>query len=57
MVEVLESLLRYFVRGTQRVDEPTVRALLQQTFTGEPIILDVRFGLRRWAHLLPAVAG
>jgi len=57
VVEVLESLLRYFVRGTQRVDEPTVRALLQQTFTGEPIILDVRFGLRRWAHLLPAVAG
>ena len=37
-VEVLESLLRYFVQGTQRVDEPTVRALLQQTSTGEPIM-------------------
>jgi hypothetical protein len=47
-VEVLESLLRYFVQGTQRVDEPTVRILLQQTSlqqtslqqtsTGEPIM-------------------
>jgi hypothetical protein len=37
-VEVLESLLRYFVQGTQRVDEPTVRTLLQQTSTGEPIM-------------------
>jgi hypothetical protein len=35
---VLESLLRYFVQGTQRVDEPTVRALLQQTSTGDPIM-------------------
>ncbi|WP_295883688.1 Rpn family recombination-promoting nuclease/putative transposase [uncultured Thiohalocapsa sp.] len=37
-VQVLESLLRYFVQGTQRVDEPTVRTLLQQTSTGEPIM-------------------
>jgi hypothetical protein len=37
-VEVLESLLRYFVQGTERVDEPTVRILLQQTSTGEPIM-------------------
>jgi predicted transposase/invertase (TIGR01784 family) len=37
-VEVLESLLRYFVQGTERVDEPTVRTLLQQTSTGEPIM-------------------
>jgi hypothetical protein len=32
------QLLRYFVQGTQRVDEPTVRTLLQQTSTGEPIM-------------------
>jgi hypothetical protein len=37
-VEVLESLLRYFVQGTQRVDETTVRALLQQTSNGDPIM-------------------
>ena len=37
-VEVLESLLRYFVQGTQRVDEPTVRALLKQTSNGDPIM-------------------
>jgi DNA-binding transcriptional regulator YiaG len=37
-VEVLESLLRYFVQGIQRVDEPTVRALLQQTSNGDPIM-------------------
>jgi predicted ATPase len=42
-VEVLESLLRYFVQSTQRVDEPTVRKLLQQTSlqqtsTGEAIM-------------------
>jgi hypothetical protein len=37
-VEVLESLLRYYVQGTGRVDEPQVRELLQQTPTGDPIM-------------------
>jgi predicted transposase/invertase (TIGR01784 family) len=37
-VEVLESLLRYYVQGTGAVDEPEVRELLQQTSTGEPIM-------------------
>ncbi len=37
-VEILESLLRCYVQATQRVDEPTARALLQETFTGEPIM-------------------
>jgi hypothetical protein len=37
-VEVLESLLRYYVQGTGRVDEPEVRELLQQTPSGEPIM-------------------
>lgn len=37
-VEILESLLRYYVQGTQRVEEGDVRTLLQQTSTGEPIM-------------------
>ena len=37
-VEILESLLRYYVQGTQRVDEHDVRHLLQQTTTAEPLM-------------------
>jgi len=37
-VEILESLLRYYVQGTGRIDEPEVRHLLQQTSTGDPIM-------------------
>jgi hypothetical protein len=37
-VAVLESLLRSYVQGTGRVDEPAVRALLQQTSAGDPIM-------------------
>ena len=37
-VEVLESLLRYYVQGTGAVEEPQVPELLQQTSTGEPIM-------------------
>ncbi|WP_254045302.1 Rpn family recombination-promoting nuclease/putative transposase [Thiohalocapsa sp. ML1] len=37
-VAVLESLLRYYVQGTGRVDEPAVRTLLQQTSAGDPIM-------------------
>ncbi len=37
-VDILESLLRYYVQGTGAVDEPEVRELLQQTSTGEPIM-------------------
>jgi hypothetical protein len=37
-VDVLESLLRYYVQGTGRVDEPAVRNLLQQTSAGDPIM-------------------
>jgi hypothetical protein len=37
-LEMLESLLRYYVQGTQRVDEQDARLLLQQTPTGDPIM-------------------
>lgn len=37
-LEILESLLRYYVQGTQRLDERDVRALLQETRSGEPIM-------------------
>ena len=37
-LQVLESLLRYYVQGTQRVEEEDVRRLLQQTSNGEPIM-------------------
>jgi len=37
-LQVLESLLRYYVQGTQRVEEEDVRRLLQQTSNGDPIM-------------------
>jgi hypothetical protein len=37
-LEILESLLRYYVQGTGRVEEEDLRALLQQTSTGDPIM-------------------
>ena len=37
-LEILESLLRYYVQGTGRVEERDVRALLEQTPTGDPIM-------------------
>lgn len=37
-LEILESLLRYYVQGTERVEEADARALLQQTSTGDPIM-------------------
>jgi predicted transposase YdaD len=37
-VEVLESLLRYYVQGTRQIDEPTACALLQQHSHGDPIM-------------------
>jgi hypothetical protein len=38
-VAILESLLRYYVQGTQRIEEHDVRELLQQsTSTGDPIM-------------------
>ena len=37
-MEVLESLLRYYVQGTRQVDEPTVCALLQPHSDGDPIM-------------------
>ena len=37
-LEILESLLRYYVQGTQRVDEHDVRVLLQQTPSGDPLM-------------------
>jgi hypothetical protein len=51
---------RGFVRGTQRVDEPTVRTLLQQTSTGEPIIMagerpDLRDRIARGVPASPKV--
>ena len=35
---ILESLLRYFVQGTGRLDEQQARTLLEQTFSGEPLM-------------------
>ncbi len=35
---ILESLLRYYVQGTRRLDEQDIRALLQNTQTGEPLM-------------------
>ena len=37
-LEILESLLRYYVQGTGRVEESDVRALLEQNPTGDPIM-------------------
>ena len=37
-LEILESLLRYYVQGTRRLDEQDVRALLQNTASGEPLM-------------------
>jgi len=37
-LEILESLLRYYVQGTQRVAEDDARRLLQQTAPGDPIM-------------------
>ena len=37
-MEVLESLLRYYVQGARQVDEPTACALLQQHSDGDPIM-------------------
>jgi hypothetical protein len=37
-MEILESLLRYYVQGTRQVDEPTACALLQPHSDGDPIM-------------------
>jgi len=37
-LEILESLLRYSVQGTQRVAEDDARHLLEQTSPGDPIM-------------------
>jgi hypothetical protein len=37
-IEILESLLRYYVQGTRQVDEPTACALLQQHSDGDAIM-------------------
>ncbi len=37
-LDILESLLRYYVQGTGRLDEPQVRRLLEQTLSGEPLM-------------------
>ncbi len=37
-LEILESLLRYYVQGTQRVEEDDARRLLQQTADGDPLM-------------------
>ncbi len=37
-LEILESLLRDYVQGTQRVAEDDARRLLQQTAPGDPIM-------------------
>jgi predicted transposase/invertase (TIGR01784 family) len=37
-LELLESLLRYYVQGTRQLDEPAVRAILLETGRGEPLM-------------------
>ncbi len=34
----MESLLRYYVQGTGRLDETQIRRLLEQTLSGEPLM-------------------
>ncbi|WP_300971022.1 hypothetical protein [Thiocapsa sp.] len=35
---VLESVVRYYVQATGKIDEQQVRTLLEQTFPGEPLM-------------------
>ncbi len=35
---VLESLVRYYVRATGKIDEQQLRTLLEQTFPGKPLM-------------------
>ena len=35
---ILESLLRYYVKGTGRLDEQQARTLLEHRFSGEPLM-------------------
>jgi predicted transposase YdaD len=37
-LDILESLLRYYVQGTGRLDEMQVRSLLEQTLPGDPLM-------------------
>ncbi|WPL19111.1 putative transposase [Thiorhodovibrio winogradskyi] len=37
-LDILESLLRYYVQGTGRLDERQARTLIEQTFPGEPLM-------------------
>ncbi|WPL19394.1 Putative transposase, YhgA-like [Thiorhodovibrio winogradskyi] len=37
-LEILESLLRYYVQGTRRVEEEDVRILLQERPSGESVM-------------------
>jgi hypothetical protein len=37
-LDILESLLRYYVQGTGRLTERQVRTLLEQTLSGEPLM-------------------
>ena len=37
-LDILESLLRYYVQGRRRLDEQGVRALLRETRSEEPIM-------------------
>ncbi|WPL11545.1 Rpn family recombination-promoting nuclease/putative transposase [Thiorhodovibrio litoralis] len=37
-LDILESLLRYYVQGTGRLDETQVCRLLEQTLSGEPLM-------------------
>jgi hypothetical protein len=37
-LDILESLLRYYVQGTGRLDEIQIRRLLEQTLSGEPLM-------------------
>ncbi len=37
-LDILESLLRYYVQGTGRLTEQQVRTLLEQTLSGEPLM-------------------
>lgn len=37
-LDILESLLRYYVKGAGRLDEQQVRRLIEQTLSGDPLM-------------------
>jgi hypothetical protein len=54
-LQILESLLRYYVQGTQRVEEDDARRLLEQTAPGDPLIQTFIDSIRFSCSTFPSV--